>query len=56
MKIKGTIQGETEIVLIDCGATHSFIDQQLAEQLKLSIISQKNFKVTLEDGQSVKRF
>ena len=40
------------VILLDCGATHNFIAQQLIEELQISVRSKK-FSVTLGDGQKV---
>ena len=37
MKLKGKIGDREVIVLIDCGATHNFIHQQLVDKLKIPV-------------------
>lgn len=38
MKIRGSIMGESVVILINCGAIHSFISAELVERLGLTTI------------------
>lgn len=37
MKLKGVLEGKEVVVLIDSGASHSFIPQKLVQELKIPI-------------------
>lgn len=54
MKLKGKINGETVIVLIDYGATHNFISEQLVLLLKLPREEASNYGVILGFGTTIK--
>ena len=52
MKVWGRIKSKEVIILLDCGATHNFIAQQLIEELQIPV-GTKKFSVILGDGQKV---
>jgi hypothetical protein len=51
--IRGIIQGQREISLIDGGATHNFIDASLVSRQELQTEEFEGFDVTLADGHTV---
>jgi hypothetical protein len=51
--IRGIIQGQWEITLIDGGATHNFIDASLVSRWALQIEEFEGFDVAVEDGHRV---
>lgn len=54
MKLKGKINGEVVIVLIDCGAKHNFISKKLVSLLKLPMEETSNYGVKLGSGTTTK--
>ena len=54
MKVKGNIKGTKFVVLIDCGATHNFIAENLVTPLSLSLRETSNYGVILGSGTTVK--
>lgn len=48
--LRGVIKGKKAAALIDNGAAHNFIDEELANWLKLETQDFKGFKVALADG------
>lgn len=54
MKLKGIVVGNEMIVLIDCGATHNFIHQRLAEELKLQVVETSNYRIVVGNGTTIK--
>lgn len=53
MKFKGKIKDRVVVILLDSGATHSFISRKVVEELNLPISTAK-FAVTLGDERKVK--
>jgi hypothetical protein len=51
--IRGTIQGQREISLIDGGATHNFIDASLVSRRALQTEEFEGFDVVVVDGQTM---
>ncbi|XP_052727710.1 uncharacterized protein LOC128195001 [Vigna angularis] len=51
MKLQGWVQGKKVLVLIDSGATHSFISTKLVKELGLECTDTRPYKVCLGDGQ-----
>ncbi|XP_022631874.1 uncharacterized protein LOC111240668 [Vigna radiata var. radiata] len=51
MKLMGWIGGRSVVVLIDSGANHNFINRELVEELKLSVMEASPYQVSLGDGQ-----
>jgi len=50
MKLQGTVEGRTALVLIDNGASHNFISTELVSQLSLNIEATLTYTVRLGDG------
>ncbi|KAL0554692.1 hypothetical protein IC582_008619 [Cucumis melo] len=50
MKLKGWVEDKEIVVLIDSGATHNFIHQSLAEELRMRLEQDTPFGVTIGDG------
>jgi hypothetical protein len=53
LRIKGTIQGQRAIALIDGEATHNFIDASLVSRRALQTEEFEGFDVAIEDGHTV---
>ncbi|TYK21389.1 ty3-gypsy retroelement transposase [Cucumis melo var. makuwa] len=53
MKVRGKLQNEEVIVLIDCGATHNFISEKLVKLLQLSTKETPHYGVILGFGKAV---
>ncbi|KAA0043034.1 Retrotransposable element Tf2 [Cucumis melo var. makuwa] len=53
MKVRGKLQDEEVIVLIDCGATHNFIYEKLVKLLQLSANGTPHYGVILGSGKTV---
>jgi hypothetical protein len=53
LQIRGTIQGQRQISLIDGGATHNFIDASLVSRRALQIEEFEGFNVAVADGHIV---
>lgn len=54
MKLCGSIHTEGVIVLIDYGATHNFISQQIVDLLQLLVVETSNYGVIMGTGKAVK--
>lgn len=54
LKLRGVVEGEEVVVLIDCGATHNFILMDLVEKVKLPISETSNDGVILGNGNLMK--
>ncbi|XP_010541181.1 PREDICTED: uncharacterized protein LOC104814705 [Tarenaya hassleriana] len=54
LKIRGSIEGQEVVVLIDSGATHNFISLKLMKKLKLRPEGNTQFGVSLGTGMKVK--
>jgi hypothetical protein len=54
LQIKGTIQGQREIALIDGGATNNFVDASLVSRRALQIEEFEGFDVAVADGHTMK--
>ena len=50
MKLEGLIQGKRVLILIDSGACHNFISQELVQQLGLKVTPTQTDGVRLGDG------
>ena len=50
MKLEGLIQGKRVLILIDSGASHNFISQELVQQLGLKVTPTQTYGVRLGDG------
>ncbi|XP_022881659.1 uncharacterized protein LOC111398794 [Olea europaea var. sylvestris] len=54
MKVKGKVEGEDVVVLIDSGATHNFISWELIRKLNLPITETNGYQVQVGTGIAVK--
>lgn len=54
LKMKGMIENEVVIVLIDCGATYNFLAQKLVEELKLPLVETMHPGVIMGKGSAAK--
>ncbi|KAL0539536.1 hypothetical protein IC582_023751 [Cucumis melo] len=54
MKVRGKLQGEEIVVLIDCGATHNFISEKLVKEKKLHTKETTHYGVILGSGTMIK--
>lgn len=54
MKMKGIVGGKEAIVLIDCGATHNFIHQKLADELNLQVAETLNYGIVVGNGKAIR--
>ncbi|KAA0045216.1 Ty3/gypsy retrotransposon protein [Cucumis melo var. makuwa] len=54
MKVKGKVGEEEVVILIDCGATHNFIAEDLVTRLGLTLQETPNYGVILGSGTAVK--
>ena len=50
MKLKGELQGQEVLILIDSGASHNFITSKLVKKLGLKLESTKPYYIRLGDG------
>lgn len=55
LKFWGTIGGKGVTVLVDSGATHNFLSNQIVEELGLSLDDNQPFVVKVGDGHQLKR-
>ena len=53
-KIQGVVQNNSVLVLVDCGASHSFISQEVVQKLCLMVEDTPSYIVELGDGHRVK--
>lgn len=53
LKLAGTINGESVVVMVDPGATHNFISTDTVQHLQLPITPSKSFGVSLGTGTEV---
>ena len=49
-RVRGILQGHRVTALVDCGATHNFIDVALVTKRKIHIEDFEGFNVVVEDG------
>lgn len=54
IKLLGSVMGREVLVLVDCGATHSFVRQEVVEELSLEVDSRVLFTVQVGDAREVK--
>ncbi|KAA0047238.1 Ty3/gypsy retrotransposon protein [Cucumis melo var. makuwa] len=54
MKVKGRVGEEEVVILIDCGATHNFVAEDLVTRLGLTLQETPNYGVILGSGTAVK--
>ncbi|KAF7826330.1 Retrotransposable element Tf2 [Senna tora] len=55
MKLMGKIRGKEVVIMIDSGATHNFISEELVKRMGLEIEKTKSYRVTLGDGYTVQQ-
>lgn len=55
MKLKGHVASKEVVVMVDCGATHSFIHQRLVEELQLPLSKTSYYGVVVGNGVALKR-
>lgn len=53
MRIRGKVSGEDVVVLIDSGASCSFIAKRLVEKLNLPVVPTEEFSVAIGDGRVI---
>ena len=53
MKLQGTLNGNSLIILIDRGANHNFISADWVTRLGMTVLPTKEFKVKLGDGHQI---
>ncbi|KAL4032435.1 hypothetical protein IC575_005508 [Cucumis melo] len=53
MKVRGKLQGEDVIILIDCGATHNFVSEKLVKKLHIPTKKTAHYGVILGSGAAV---
>ena len=53
MKLHGKIENRDIVILIDPGATHNFICEKLAEELRLQLSPMPTYRIVLGDGPMV---
>ena len=49
-RLKGVVKGQRITTLVDIGASHDFINQQLVERHKIATQNFKGFKVIMGNG------
>ena len=54
IKLMGVLQGRTVLILIDCGATHSFISENLVEELHIPVDGRITFVVQVGDARNIR--
>ncbi|KAA0036991.1 ty3-gypsy retrotransposon protein [Cucumis melo var. makuwa] len=54
MKVRGKLQGEEIVVLIDCGATYNFISEKLVNEKKLHTKETPHYRVIMGSGTAIK--
>lgn len=54
MKLRGSINQRSVIVMVDCGAIHNFISQKLVEELQIVVAETRNYSVIMGLGAIVK--
>ena len=53
-KLKGTVENQEIVIMVDCGATHNFISLKLVENLKLPMAETTNYGVIMGSGRRCK--
>lgn len=53
IKFKEEIQGRSIVLLIDSESTHNFIYQRIVDELKIPVIEETKFRVTIGDGSDI---
>ncbi|KAF7821859.1 Retrovirus-related Pol polyprotein [Senna tora] len=55
MKLMGRVRGKEVVIMIDSGATHNFISEELVKRMGLEVEKTKSYRVTLGDGYTVQQ-
>ncbi|TYK26709.1 ty3-gypsy retrotransposon protein [Cucumis melo var. makuwa] len=53
IKVRGKLQGEDVVILIDCGATHNFVSEKLVKKLHIPTKETAHYGVILGSGAAV---
>lgn len=53
--MRGKLQNEEVVILIDCGDTHNFVSEKLVKQLQLPIKETPHYGVILSFGTAIQR-
>lgn len=53
MKVRGKLQNENVVIVIDCGATNNFVSEKLVETLHIPIKETSHYGVILGSGAAV---
>lgn len=54
MRVKGRVNGDRLVILIDTGSTHNFVDASLISSLQLRVDVTKVLEVKVANGEIVK--
>lgn len=54
MRVGARISAHDVIILIDCGLTHNFISEHLANLLRLSVVPSETFTVRVANGKHLR--
>ncbi|KAL0545922.1 hypothetical protein IC582_015819 [Cucumis melo] len=52
-KLKGMVENQEIVIMVDCGVTHNFISLKLVENLKLPMAETTNYGVIMGSGKAV---
>lgn len=50
MKLRGKLNGEIIVIMIDSGASHNFLSRKLVQRMGIPVLQSHNFQVRLGDG------
>lgn len=53
MKLKGLIGSREVVVLLDSGASHSFISLEVVRDLRMPVVGSKKFSAVVGDGHTI---
>lgn len=53
-KVEGIVEGNSVVILIDCGASHNFIATELVGRLKLKVMETPSYLVEVGDSHKVR--
>lgn len=54
LELRGTVQDQAVIILIDCVTTHNFIAQKVVEEMSLALLETANYGVIIGTKTSVR--